>query len=221
MAYREDLAFEAENGVQVTENNSSVLGPFYTGGPNSPVGLDLSVNTFYVQNTGDRVVLWQKFGPLVSNWRVYPASDIGFNNTGTDFSSDNVQDALEEVGNSASPGFSYGRSGLIGVNTWLLNETVPSNRTGRTVSISSPVVKKVAIANRNISSFEVTFYEHEGNSVNLNTLGSVNVVNSRSAEFTVSVPVTQNKQIAVRLTDISSGTVRDLVVGLIITGGTV
>lgn len=148
------------------------------------------------------------------------AEDVDFDNSTNDFDSTNVQDALEEIGASASPGFSWGRSGVISVNTWLLNDTVPSIRTGRTVSIANPVAVKLSVANRNLATFEISFFEHDGNAVNLVNLGSVNVVNSRSAQFTINVTLTQNKQIAVRLTGNSAGTVQDLVVGLIIRGDT-
>lgn len=144
------------------------------------------------------------------------ASSVPFDNSNNDFNSDNVQDALEEVGISASPGFSFGRRGNVAVNTWLRNEEVPSNRTGRTISISNPVAESVSLANRNITTYTVTFYEHDGNLINLTTLGSITVNSARSDEQDINVTLTQGKQLAARLT---AGTgVQDLVVGVIIRG---
>lgn len=67
MAIDAAKAFEADNGFRPNENGTQ--GPFYTGGPASPVGLDLPVDTFYVQNQGTGgVVLWRKYGTGVNDW---------------------------------------------------------------------------------------------------------------------------------------------------------
>lgn len=104
MAIIEDSSTEVENGVTVVAQDSGDIGPFYTGGPSSPVGLDLSVNTFYVQNTGSRCIVWQKFGAGVNDWVIFPASDISFDPTGlvnlepTDI---NVQLAVARLGSQS------------------------------------------------------------------------------------------------------------------------
>lgn len=85
-----DKAFEVETGILIED------GPFYTGGASSPIGLDLPVNTLYVQNVGDRVVIWQKYDTLVTDWRVFPAQDIGFDPTGLETSATDVQEAIAE-----------------------------------------------------------------------------------------------------------------------------
>lgn len=66
-------AFSAENGVIIDEQNG---GPFYTGGAASPVGLDLPTGTFYLQSTVSGVLIWRKFGALVTDWRQLSAQDI-------------------------------------------------------------------------------------------------------------------------------------------------
>lgn len=101
MAINSSRSLEVENGMTVTEENSTVEGPFYTGGPSSPVGLDLSQNTFYVQNTGDRVIVWQKFGAGVNDWVIFPASDVSFDPTGLvnlEPSDTDVQAAVARLG---------------------------------------------------------------------------------------------------------------------------
>ena len=149
------------------------------------------------------------------------AASIPFDNDSNGFTSDDVQAAIEEIGASASPGFSFGRSGQLSQNTWLRRPgNVPSNRAGVTVAISSPTIVKVSCSNRNIETYTLEVYEHEGNSVNLTLLGSVNVVSARGGIFDVSFSVTQGRQLAVRLGSTSTGDVRDLGVDLILTGGT-
>lgn len=98
----ESRAFDADNGVIVTQENSETTGPFYTGGPDSPVGMDLSVNTFYLQTTGAGVLIFRKFGPGANDWRQLSAEDIPFDNTGTDIVATTVQNAITE---QASKGF--------------------------------------------------------------------------------------------------------------------
>lgn len=67
MAINVSKVFEADNGFR--PNDGGTQGPFYTGGPTSPVGLDLPVDTFYVQNQGTGgVVVWRKYDTGVNDW---------------------------------------------------------------------------------------------------------------------------------------------------------
>ena len=148
------------------------------------------------------------------------AEAVEFDNTGTGFAADNVQDALTEVGASASPGFSFGRAGNLSANSWLRRPgNVPSNRAGVTINISSPTVTKVACANRNVETFDVEIYEHDGNAAGLTLLGTVSVVAATSDSFNVNFPATEGRQIAVRLGSTFTGNVRDLGVDLTLIGG--
>lgn len=123
---------------------------------------------------------------------------------------------LLDGGNGASPGFSFGRRGSIAVNTWLRNEEVPSNRTGRIIAVNNPTAVLVAIANRNVTTFTVTFYEHDGNLIGLTTLGSVTITSARGGDQSISVPLTQGRQLAARLT--AGSGVQDLVVTVTVKG---
>lgn len=144
------------------------------------------------------------------------ATQVPFDNTGTDFTAENVQDALVEVGASASPGFNFGRSANVGTGTWLLvTGSVPSNRSGITVALSNAEVKEIYVANQDVSTFDITVYEHEGDETNLTSLGTVSITSSRSASFAVSYTVTTGRQLAVRLT---SGSAKNLNVGLQLSG---
>lgn len=68
-------AFEANSGFRPNDNGTA--GPFYTGGPASPVGLDLPVDSFYVQNQGaGGVVFWRKYGTGVNDWTKTLANDF-------------------------------------------------------------------------------------------------------------------------------------------------
>jgi hypothetical protein len=123
---------------------------------------------------------------------------------------------LLDGGNGASPGFSFGRRGNVAVNTWLRNEEVPSNRTGRVIAVNNPEAVLVSLANRNVTTYTVTFFEHDGNLIGLTSLGSVTVTSARGDDQSISVALTQGKQLAARLT--AGTSVQDLVVTVTVKG---
>jgi len=144
------------------------------------------------------------------------AESTHFDNSTNGFTSSNVQGAIEEIGASASPGFSFGRSGNLGPSiVWLSCESVPSNKAGRYVYIQNAVVVRVFVSNEDISTFTMEVLYHEGNEVNLTSLGTVTITGSRGGEFPVSWTVPTNTQLAVRLI---SGSAKNIVAGLELKG---
>lgn len=121
---------------------------------------------------------------------------------------------------SASPGFSFGRNGSVSAGTWLRRPgNVPSNRAGVTIPIENPIIREVSCSNRNIDTYTLEIYEHEGNLVNDVLLGSVTVTGARGGTFSVNFAATKGKQIAVRLAS-GGGSVRDLGADIVIKGST-
>lgn len=108
-----DRAFEIDNGVIINDPDTGDTSPFITGGPASPVGLDLPIDTLYLQKSGTKPLLWQKFGAGTSDWRQLSAVDIPFDPTGTDIdaSATDVQAAIESLSNFR---FQYAHFQLIG-----------------------------------------------------------------------------------------------------------
>lgn len=146
------------------------------------------------------------------------ASNVTFNNSSNGFSSDNVQGAIEESGASASPGFSFGRSGSVSAGTWLRRPgNVPSNRAGVTIPIDNPIVSELSCSNRNIDTYTLEIWEHEGNLTNDVLLGTITVTSARGGTFSVNFPTTKGKQLAVRLAS-GGGSVRDLGADIVIKG---
>jgi len=95
-----DKAFEITNGV-VTNPDTNTEGPFYTGGPSDPTGLDLPERTFYLQNSAGGVVIWRKFGAGVNDWRQLSAEDIPYDPSNTlGYSQTEVQAIIEALGNN-------------------------------------------------------------------------------------------------------------------------
>ena len=102
MAIVKNDSQEVQGGIVVSDGITE--GPFYTGGPNSPVGLDLPTDTIYVQNTASGTLIWQKFGASTANWRLYPAIGSFFNNSTNAFTAVQVQAAIEEARATALTG---------------------------------------------------------------------------------------------------------------------
>lgn len=148
--------------------------------------------------------------------KIQDAEETPFDNSTNDFTSNNVQDALEEVGASASPGFNFGRSASVGSGTWLLTTgSVPSNKAGITVALSNATLSNIYIANEIISTFNIEVYEHEGDEINLTLLDTVSVVSARSATFASTASITSGRQLAVKL---STGSAKNINVGLQLKG---
>jgi hypothetical protein len=137
-----------------------------------------------------------------------------------DINQENVQGAIEDLCGasavSASPGFTWGKSGNVANNTWLLNESVPSNKAGRTVILNSPIITKIFSASEDADTYDLEVYEHEGDETNLTLLTTLSVVASRTGDSgTVSVAVTSGRQLAVKLVN---GSGKNVVVGTILKG---
>lgn len=116
---------------------------------------------------------------------------------------------------SASPGFSFGRSGNVVAGTWLSNESVPSNKAGRWNYLKSAKVTRVYVANEIVDTYDLEVYYHDGNEAGLTSLGTVSIVAAKGGAFEVEWPIPQNKQIAVKL---STGSAKNLIVGVELRG---
>lgn len=150
------------------------------------------------------------------------AESVPFDNDNNDFVSDDVQGAIEEINQvvltSASPGFSFGRSGNISPSAYLQNEAVPSNKSGRWVYINNAFVTKVFVSNELVTTFTLDILEHEGNEINLTLLGSVTVTAARGGSFNVLWPATTDRQLCVRLSPTSANSAKNVVCGLELKG---
>lgn len=163
-----------------------------------------------------------KSGILEKNGTEYPipveyevqADDVPFDDTNVEITADTTQIAIEELDNkvltSASPGYSWGRSGNSPRRSWLKNEGVPSNIAGRFVYIYNAKITKLFVSNENIDTYDISVYHHEGDGTNLTLVGSVSVVNARGASFDVAFPIPTGTQIALRITN---GSAKNIVAG--------
>lgn len=130
-------------------------------------------------------------------------------------SDEGVATPINGVGVSASPGFTWGRKGTQSAANlpYLLNDEVPSNKTGRLITFQNPVIRKVLVTNSTSNTYTITIQEHDGTT--FTDLLSVAVAASRGVVVDVSVPMTSGKELAARVT---GGSCKDPVVGVILDG---
>jgi hypothetical protein len=117
------------------------------------------------------------------------------------------------LGVSASPGFTWGKSGNVNTNQYLDNDGVQSNRTGRLVVFDSPVIRQVLVANENANTFDITIQEHDG--AVFTDLVTISLSAQRNKSESFSMPITTGKELAVK---VSSGSCKNPVVGVILDG---
>lgn len=144
------------------------------------------------------------------------AASLSFDNSTNGFSSSDVQGAIEEIGASASPGFSFSRSGTSNAGTYLQVDAVPSNQAGRIVPLNTGFVTDVFISCQTAATFTVEFQKRVGST--FTTFLTVTVTSARKlTQSLTATPVALNDEICAR---IGTGSVSNIVVGLIIRGGT-
>ena len=144
------------------------------------------------------------------------AKSISFDNSTNGFISTDTQAAIEEIGASASPGFSFSRSGTTLSGTYLQVDAVPSNQAGRIVPLNSGFVTDVFVSCQNASTFTIDFQKRVG--ATFTTFLTITITNSRKlTQSLTGVPVTLGDEICAR---VGSGSVANVVVGMIVRGGT-
>lgn len=159
----------------------------------------------------------------MSQWIIKEvAKSVPFDNATNGFVSNDVQAAIEELNDkvltSASPGFSFGRSGNVTKSAYLLNESVPSNISGRYVYINNAAIKRVFVSTQLSGTYKFGVYSHDGNEVNITLLGTVTVTSAVGGVFSVNWAVATGKQLAVRVESDSTDSPREVVAGLELSG---
>lgn len=123
----------------------------------------------------------------------------------------------ESAGTGASPGFSFGRSGNVSSGTYLDNESVPSNRTGRPVDLNNARIVQVSISNENSNTFTIELEEHDG--VTFTSLGTFTISATRSNKFAdLNISLTAGKEMSAK---ISSGAAKNPIVTVYVKGDAV
>jgi len=129
------------------------------------------------------------------------AEQVPFDNETNGFDAENIQEAIEEVGAGASPGYTFSRPGDHSGDTWLkIAGGVVSNRSGIPIFISNPILTTVVATCENLNTYDVKIYTHDGDSINLSLITTLSVISSRRETFNLNISLTEGKQVAVRTT---------------------
>lgn len=210
MSLDRERTFEVDNGIVIIDPSNGTSATI-TGGVNSPLGLDFPAGSVYVQKNTNESVLWEKFGAGVNDWQIYKGSNISLDPTGNNFTATDVQSFAEEITNAkVQEEFFFSRSGGTSQNTFLRRSgDAPSNRSGFLLSRSNSIITRIDCTSRDVETYDVEIYEHEGDSSNLTLLTTVSVTSEESQSFLVNVAVTTGRQLAVRIGNTSTGNVRD------------
>ena len=160
-------------------------------------------------------------GNALNNWDLaFIGKNLFFDPTGTDLTAGNVEDAIKQLYNSAtvsaSPGFTWGRSGTLPPGTYLLNDSVSSNTTGRVVPIQSGYIKEIFVAVDAAGTYTFSIEKRVG--VTFTELVAVTITGVRTDSFTVNVPVTYKDELCCLVKSTSAGSPKNPVVGLVIKG---
>lgn len=172
---------------RITVNEVEVLE--VDGDPSSGLGTSAPTGSLAMADVSG---LWQKTGSLDTNWEQFQA-----------------------VVGSASPGFTWGRSGTTPPGSYLQNDTVPSNISGRLVPVSGGYIRTVFVALKNAASCTVVIQKRVG--AVFTDLATVTLTSQRIKieNLPTTVSVAFGDEIAVK---IGSGSASDPVVGLVIKG---
>jgi len=133
--------------------------------------------------------------------------------------SETTQEAIEElcgyIAISASPGFTWGRSGNVPAGSWLLNDTVPSNLTGRNIFLYNGQIEMVYTSNEITSTYDLSIYEHDGTTYTL--LTTISLISGKSIENYLATPIsiTNGKELAAK---IETGSAKNVTAGLLLRG---
>ena len=118
---------------------------------------------------------------------------------------------------SASPGFTWGRSGKAVSGAYLINDTVPSNLTGRIVPLYDGLIDTVFVASENADTFVIAIEKRVG--AVFTELCTVTVTAARTKiEYLTNINVAYGDELACK---IKSGSCKNPVVGIIIKGDSV
>lgn len=120
----------------------------------------------------------------------------------------------ESSGTGASPGFSFGRSGNVTSGAYLLNESVPSNVTGRPIDLDNGRITQVTISNESANTFTIELEEHDGTTYT--SLGTFSVTAARSASYSsLNITLSPGKEMAAK---VSAGSAKNVIVTVYVKG---
>lgn len=148
-------------------------------------------------------------GGVAINRGTSPDALIQWNETTDNWEAGTVGSMVPFPG--AAPGFVFARQGALGVSTWLLANSIPSNLTGVRNLFTNTRIKLISADSSSSSTYQFTVFEHDH--VTYTPLGAFTVTAAYGDTFTPTLSLTSGKNLAVQVT---SGSATDLAVTLVL-----
>ena len=121
------------------------------------------------------------------------------------------------VKSGPSPGYTWGRSGNLTDGAWLLNDTVPSDRTGRPLILTNPKLVAIGAKNEVTNTYTLGIYEHDGPGSVYTQKDTIVVTATRGNYKLLTTPIalTAGKELGMK---VESGSCKNVEAFAIITG---
>jgi len=129
-----------------------------------------------------------------------------------------IRELSDRVDTSASPGFTWGRSGNVPPGSYLNQEGVPSNTTGRLVPLTSGYIATIFAACEEPTTATIEIQRRDGST--FTAIASVTLTAERKRTVNLvegASPVSLNDELAAF---VSSGSVKNPGIGIVIKGST-
>lgn len=119
---------------------------------------------------------------------------------------------------SASPGFTWGRSGNCPPGTYLLNDTVPSNISGRPIFLYNALLLYVYVTNKLSTTYTLDIEMH--NKVTYTNCASVTVTSNYAGLFRIDpgFSLTRGWELAAKVSENSANSPQNIDAGILMTG---
>jgi hypothetical protein len=115
----------------------------------------------------------------------------------------------------ASSGLSFGRSGTVGIDGYLLNGVIPSNLTGIKTPVYNALLSKISVSGHYGSTYTCTLAIEKRIAGTLTEIATISLTAEREKIEPVSIPLSYGEELAVK---VKSGNIADPNVNLIVEG---
>lgn len=133
----------------------------------------------------------------------------------------NFNELARSAAVTASPGYTWGKSGSLNKGDYLLNDTVPSNLAGRPIFLYNAELIAVYGVSELAKTFELEVYEHDSVTFVLKYTISFTAQRLKFENIAVPVPMTNGKEMAIRIGTGSLERPKNMTAGIIMRGTTV
>lgn len=117
---------------------------------------------------------------------------------------------------AASPGFTWGKSGNVSSNTYLVNDKVPSNTSGRIIPVTG-LLTEIFVTGQNDTTVTIAIEKRNGST--LTEIATITLTSQRKKiQSYTDVSLSYGDELAVK---VKSGSIKNPVVGVVVKGDSI